>query len=372
MSELSGMADAREGLAAVIERRKPIFTGRSRRCRLLPSTRPFGRLDGRRAFVSGGANGIGAAIVRSFAEAGAHVVIADLDIETATGLAGQIGATAVRLDVGDVGMVQTTMSQHGPFDIVVNNAGVDQHAYFTQTTPADGPAACRQPRIGLRLHPRRPAGDAGGGLRAHHQHLVRSGAAGLQGRRGLRGGQGRGHRLREVDRGENARKGITAKSSRPDRSRHRCWKGPSPKAAKAPAGDDRGDPVRRLGDPDEVAAASGSWPPIRRYHHRQNHGRIRRHGVGGDMAEAPGTCNSRSTVIARIAGLPKLEPGHHGGADARRLGRGVRTARGRRPSRLLPAATWRMDIAARAPTDKAILYFHGGGFRSARSPPIAS
>ena len=43
-------------------------------------TRPFGRLDGRRAFVSGGAQGIGAAIVRSFAEAGAHVVIADLYI----------------------------------------------------------------------------------------------------------------------------------------------------------------------------------------------------------------------------------------------------------------------------------------------------
>ena len=34
-------------------------------------TLPFGRLDGRRAFVSGGAQGIGAAIVRSFAAAGA-------------------------------------------------------------------------------------------------------------------------------------------------------------------------------------------------------------------------------------------------------------------------------------------------------------
>ena len=43
-------------------------------------TRAFGRLDGRRAFVSGGAQGIGAAIVRSFSDAGAHVVIGDLDI----------------------------------------------------------------------------------------------------------------------------------------------------------------------------------------------------------------------------------------------------------------------------------------------------
>jgi 2-hydroxycyclohexanecarboxyl-CoA dehydrogenase len=100
-------------------------------------TRPFGRLDGRRAFVSGGAQGIGAAIVQSVAQAGALVVIADLDIAKASDLAGRVGATAVHLDVGDTGMVQAIMAQHGPFDIVVNNAGVDQHAFFTDTTPED-------------------------------------------------------------------------------------------------------------------------------------------------------------------------------------------------------------------------------------------
>ena len=99
--------------------------------------RPFGRLDGRSAFVSGGAQGIGAAIVRSFVHAGAKVVIGDLDISSASDLAGQVGATAARLDVGDTGMVQQIMSQHGPFDILVNNAGADQHAFFTDTTPAD-------------------------------------------------------------------------------------------------------------------------------------------------------------------------------------------------------------------------------------------
>ena len=98
---------------------------------------PFGRLDRRRAFVSGGAQGIGAAIVRTFAAAGAHVVIADLDLASATDLAGQVGATAAPLDVTDAGMVQQVMSRHGPFDIVVNNAGADQHAFFTDTTPDD-------------------------------------------------------------------------------------------------------------------------------------------------------------------------------------------------------------------------------------------
>jgi len=99
--------------------------------------RSFGRLDGRRAFVSGGAQGIGAAIVRSFAAAGAKVVIGDRDSTGASALAGQVGATAAKLDVGDTAMVQQVIAQHGPFDIVVNNAGADQHAFFTDTTPGD-------------------------------------------------------------------------------------------------------------------------------------------------------------------------------------------------------------------------------------------
>jgi 2-hydroxycyclohexanecarboxyl-CoA dehydrogenase len=98
---------------------------------------PFGRLDGRRAFVSGGAKGIGAAIVRVFAIAGAKVVIGDLDIANARRVADEAGAIAVELDVSDAAMVQQAISQHGPFDILVNNAGVDQHAFFTNTTADD-------------------------------------------------------------------------------------------------------------------------------------------------------------------------------------------------------------------------------------------
>jgi len=97
-------------------------------------TLPFGRLDGRRAFVSGGAQGIGAAIVHGFAAAGAKVVIGDIDVAAASELAKRVDAVAARLDVGDAAMVQQVMSQHGPFDIVVNNAGIDQHAFFTDTT----------------------------------------------------------------------------------------------------------------------------------------------------------------------------------------------------------------------------------------------
>lgn len=97
----------------------------------------FGRLDGRRAFVSGAAKGIGAAIVRNFKAAGAHVVFGDLDSESAFALAGEVNATAEIFDVSDLAQVPRVMLQHGPFDILVNNAGIDQHAFFTETTAAD-------------------------------------------------------------------------------------------------------------------------------------------------------------------------------------------------------------------------------------------
>lgn len=102
-----------------------------------PAPLPFGRLDGRRAFVSGGAKGIGAAIARCFAAAGADVVVGDLDLDTAKQLATQIGARAVELDVADAPRVAHALGQSGSFDILVNNAGIDQHAFFTETTPDD-------------------------------------------------------------------------------------------------------------------------------------------------------------------------------------------------------------------------------------------
>ena len=94
-------------------------------------------LAGRRAFLTGGAKGIGAAIARALCAAGADVVLADIDIAEAQRLAAEIGARAVALDVTDLARVQTVIAELGPFQILVNNVGVDQHAYFTQTTPAD-------------------------------------------------------------------------------------------------------------------------------------------------------------------------------------------------------------------------------------------
>ncbi|RWM28927.1 L-iditol 2-dehydrogenase [Mesorhizobium sp.] len=88
------------------------------------------KLKDKVAVVTGGAQGIGAAIVRGFAAEGAHVVIADMAIDKAEALAHELGdkATAVRLDVRDLASIEALVDSvtrtHGGIDILVNNAAV--------------------------------------------------------------------------------------------------------------------------------------------------------------------------------------------------------------------------------------------------------
>jgi 2-hydroxycyclohexanecarboxyl-CoA dehydrogenase len=101
------------------------------------TTAPGSGLRGQRALVTGGASGIGAAIVRRLAADGAAVAIADLQGELANQLALEVGGVAITLDVTDFEAVRAAVVAYGPFEILVNNAGVDQHAFFTRTTPTD-------------------------------------------------------------------------------------------------------------------------------------------------------------------------------------------------------------------------------------------
>ncbi|GAA2039891.1 3-hydroxybutyrate dehydrogenase [Agromyces tropicus] len=80
-------------------------------------------LSGRRAIVTGGASGIGLACAEAFAEAGAHVTIADLNGEAATAAAERIGGEAWQVDLGDTGALADLALEA---DILVNNAGI-QH-----------------------------------------------------------------------------------------------------------------------------------------------------------------------------------------------------------------------------------------------------
>jgi NAD(P)-dependent dehydrogenase (short-subunit alcohol dehydrogenase family) len=79
--------------------------------------------------VTGGAGGIGQALVRRFAAEGARaVVVADRELDVAAHLAEQIGGLALRADVGveaDVAkLISDATGANGPIDIFVSNAGV--------------------------------------------------------------------------------------------------------------------------------------------------------------------------------------------------------------------------------------------------------
>jgi 2-hydroxycyclohexanecarboxyl-CoA dehydrogenase len=93
------------------------------------------RFDGRRALVTGGASGIGAAIVRRLAAEGAEVVIGDIDEAGAREVADEIGAVAIPLDVAELSAATAAVDSAGPFEILVNNAGTDDFGFFTDMTP---------------------------------------------------------------------------------------------------------------------------------------------------------------------------------------------------------------------------------------------
>jgi 2-hydroxycyclohexanecarboxyl-CoA dehydrogenase len=94
------------------------------------------RLEGKKALVTGGAGGIGAAIARRLAADGAQVTIGDLDLERATEVAGEISGLGIELDVTDLGSAQAAVDgAEPPIDILVNNAGTDEFGFFAQTTP---------------------------------------------------------------------------------------------------------------------------------------------------------------------------------------------------------------------------------------------
>lgn len=100
-----------------------------------------GRLKNKFALVIGGSRGIGGGIARRFAQEGALVGIADLDEDTGSQLAAEIGGIYVHTDISsakDAQMaVDTVIERFGRLDIVVQNAGIYPWTLIEDTSPEE-------------------------------------------------------------------------------------------------------------------------------------------------------------------------------------------------------------------------------------------
>jgi NAD(P)-dependent dehydrogenase (short-subunit alcohol dehydrogenase family) len=106
-----------------------------------PTTPKFD-LSGKRALVAGASSGIGLAGAIALAEHGAEVILAARRTDLLHDIVAQMtengwNARAVTLDVGDVAATVKTVETLGPFDILLNSAGLARHSKAVDTQPDD-------------------------------------------------------------------------------------------------------------------------------------------------------------------------------------------------------------------------------------------
>lgn len=96
-------------------------------------------LDGKKAFITGGAMGIGRGLVEFFMKNGASVSIMDLNEEMGLKTSKETGCLFFKGDVSSLDdvkrAVQSSIEKMGYIDVLVNNAGWDTIKFFVETTP---------------------------------------------------------------------------------------------------------------------------------------------------------------------------------------------------------------------------------------------
>ncbi len=218
------------------------------------------RFEGRKALVTGGGSGIGAAIVGRLAAEGAAVLVADIDDEGARRVAGEVGAEAVHLDVSDPESAQAVMAQAGTLDILVNNAGTDEFGFFTDTDPGLWSRLIAVNLVGVLActHSALPAMQAAGYGRIVNI-ASEAGRVGSKGSAVYSAAKGGVIAFTKVIARENGRFGITANAIAPgpiDTPLLRSAEELGEVGQRIVANMTAGTQLRRLGSPDEVAAAA--------------------------------------------------------------------------------------------------------------------
>ncbi len=105
------------------------------------------KVAGRHVVVTGGSRGIGEALAREFAARGAKVTVVARSEESLRSVASDIGGHAVVADLSDDATVDTLIerieSEHGPIDVLVNNAGLETNTPFAVEDPREIRAVVR-------------------------------------------------------------------------------------------------------------------------------------------------------------------------------------------------------------------------------------
>ncbi|WP_170766160.1 SDR family NAD(P)-dependent oxidoreductase [Ruegeria lacuscaerulensis] len=106
-----------------------------------PSTPSF-NLSGKRALIAGASSGIGMACAVALAEHGAEVTLAARRIDALQDIATDMAALGwaaktLELDVSEVAATAEAVAKHGPFDILLNSAGLARHGKAVDTQPSD-------------------------------------------------------------------------------------------------------------------------------------------------------------------------------------------------------------------------------------------
>jgi NAD(P)-dependent dehydrogenase (short-subunit alcohol dehydrogenase family) len=215
-------------------------------------------LTGRRAFVTGGARGIGAAICRELAAEGAFVYVGYVGSKAGPELAAEIGGAPVKVDVADYDATSAAVGELGTLDILVNNAGMDDMAFFTELTPERW-----RPQLAINLegvlnvtHATLPAMQAAGYGRIIN---VSSEAGRIGSKRGAVYAAAKAGVIaftKSIAR-ENARYGITANNILPGPIETPMLEAnrQGPRGEEVIAAMANATLLRRIGEPQEVAAA---------------------------------------------------------------------------------------------------------------------